>query len=217
MKVTAIIIIAAFGVAAFGVAGCGPSIHEQVAPAKGPTLQLNAEEVAMLALLNDHVLTDTETLDVDCAIRSDTAQEIMDYRNGTDGVPGTWDDNAIDTFDELDAIIGVGRWTIEKLAACATKFGYLPSLPVLDMLRLLNDQGYADLELLDIDCGLHADAARNLIAHRDGPDQEPGTDDDNLYHSLEEVDAVPQMGIWNVNKLMSCAGQLFANAPSETP
>lgn len=194
---------------AFLVAGCEPSIQDQVTPSQGPTLKLNAEEVALLAFLNDHVLTDTETLDVECEIRSDTAQEIMNHRNGEDGVPGTWDDNAIDTLAELDSIFGVGRLTIELLSNCSKSYGYGPSLPELDMLQLLNDQPYADLELLDIDCGLHADAARNLIAHRDGPDGEHGTADDNLFHSLEEVDAVPQMGIWNVNKLMSCPNRLF--------
>ncbi len=202
-------------IASFLVAGCEPTLRDSAAPSQdqdrdqGPTLQLNAEEVALLAFLNDATLTDTETLDVDCEIRSDTAQEIMDHRNGPDGEPNTWDDNAIDTFDELDGIFGVGRLTIERLATCATGFGYLPTAPVLDMLQLVNDQTYADLELLDLDCGLHADAARNLIAHRDGPDQKAGTADDNLFHSLEEVDAVPQMGIWNVNKLMSCPDRLF--------
>jgi len=205
MKVTTLTLTASFL-----VAGCVPTLQDQVEPATGPTLELNAEEVALLAFLNDHELTDVETLDLDCAIRSDTAQEIMDHRDGLDGVPGTWDDNAIDTLAELNDIFGVGRQTLEQLANCATGFGYLPSLPVLDMLRLVNDQAYADLELLDIDCGLHADAARNLIAHRDGPDGEFGTADDDLFHSLEEVDAVPQMGIWNVNKLLSCPDRLFS-------
>lgn len=204
MKVTTLSLIASFL-----VAGCVPSLQDQVAPAQSPTLELNAEEVALLAFLNDRELTDTETLDVDCAIRSDTAQDIIDYRDGPDGVSGTWDDNAIDTLAELDDIFGVGRQTLEQLANCAKAFGYLPSLPVLDMLRLINDQAYADLELLDIDCGLHADAARNLIAHRDGPDGKHGTADDDLFHSLEEVDAVPQMGIWNVNKLLSCPDRLY--------
>jgi hypothetical protein len=208
MKSASFVLITSFLVL---VAGCEPTLPENIATAQdpGPTLRLNAEEVAMLAFLNDRTLTDTETLDVDCELRSDTAQEIMDHRDGADGEAGTADDNAIDTFEELDGIFGVGRLTLDRIANCATSFGYLPTPPELDMLQLLNDQTYADLELLDIDCGLHADAARNLIAHRDGPDGETGTADDNLFHSLAEVDDVPQMGIWNVNKLMSCPTRLF--------
>jgi hypothetical protein len=103
----------------------------------------------------------------------------------------------------------VGRQTIEQLARCADSFGYLPVPPELDMLSLINDQAYTDVQVLDIDCGLHADAARNLIAYRDGPDGVPGTADDNLFHSVEEVDAVPQMGIWNVNQLMMCPDRLY--------
>lgn len=191
------------------IAGCGPQVSDQVQPAKSPSLTLNAGDVALLAFLNDTDLTDTELLDVECAIRSDTAQQIMDHRNGPDGLGGTWDDNAIDTLDELIGIFGVGRQTIEQLADCADGYGFEPSVPELKMLELINDQGYTDLEVLDIDCGLHADAARNLLAHRDGPDGVQGTDDDNLFHSLEEVDAVPQMGIWNVNKLLVCPARLF--------
>lgn len=196
--------------ASFLLAGCGPQVSDQVQPAKSPSLSLTAGEVTLLAFLNDPVLVDTELLDIECAIRSDTAQQILDHRNGSDGLPDTWDDNPIDTLAELDDIFGVGRTTIEQLAVCAAGYGFEPSVPELEMLKLINDQGYTDLELLDIDCGLHADAARNLLIHRDGPDGEQGTADDNLFHSLEEVDAVPQMGIWNVNKLMSCPARLFS-------
>jgi len=201
---------------AFLVAGCAPTFSAEVPQDQGPTLTLNAEEVALLAFLNDHELTDSETLIVDCGIRSDTAQEIMNYRNGLDGEAGTWDDNSVDTLVELDEIFGVSRDTIERLTSCANSFGYQPTLPELNMLQLLNDQAYTDLDLLDIHCGLHADAARNLIAHRDGPDGKPGTADDNLYHSLEEVDAVPQMGIWNVNRLMSCPIRLSDSRPANS-
>ncbi len=197
------------------LAGCGPSMQDQATPAKGPTLKLTVDEVALLAFVNDLELTDAETLDVDCSIRSDTAQLIMEHRNGNDTLAGTWDDNPIDTVAELNGIYGVGRDTLNKLFHCATDFGYGPSMPELDMLQLLNDQGFTGLETLDIDCGLHADAARNLLAHRDGPDGEAGTADDNLFHSLEEVDNVPQMGIWNVNKLMACPDRLSTNVETD--
>ena len=42
--------------------------------------------------------------------------------------------------------------------------------------------------------GVHARAANALVAHRDGPDGVFGTEDDDLFDSLEEVDAVPYVG-----------------------
>src|SRR5688572_21246411 len=40
------------------------------------------------------------------------------------------------------------------------------------------------------DAGVHARAAGNLAKHRDGADGRFGTDDDNLFNSIEEVDGV---------------------------
>ena len=42
--------------------------------------------------------------------------------------------------------------------------------------------------------GLHTRAARNLLAHRDGPDGAPGTADDDLFDDILEVDAVYYVG-----------------------
>ncbi len=44
------------------------------------------------------------------------------------------------------------------------------------------------------DKGVHTRAAENLAAHRDGADGMFGTADDDLFDSLEEVDAVPYVG-----------------------
>ena len=52
---------------------------------------------------------------------------------------------------------------------------------------LLNDGG-TTLELLDDDVGLDKRAATSLIEHRDGPDGVFGTDDDDLYDTVAEID-----------------------------
>ncbi len=57
----------------------------------------------------------------------------------------------------------------------------------------LND-ATTTFSLLDVDVALDRRAAENLIAHRDGADGIFGTSDDNPFDSLEEVDAVPQVG-----------------------
>ncbi|MGE0869860.1 MAG: hypothetical protein AB7P03_14945 [Kofleriaceae bacterium] len=48
----------------------------------------------------------------------------------------------------------------------------------------------ADLEA----AGINSTASKRLIAHRDGADGQAGTADDDLFDSIEEVDAVPYVG-----------------------
>ncbi len=60
-----------------------------------------------------------------------------------------------------------------------------------------------DLDVLDDDVPLDADAARNLIDHRDGPDGNCGTGDDDPFDDLEEVDLVPQVGDATLRSLVA--------------
>jgi hypothetical protein len=61
------------------------------------------------------------------------------------------------------------------------------------VLSLVNDPS-VDFEELDDDARLHKTAARNIIAHRDGADEQPGTSDDDLYDDLDELDAISFVG-----------------------
>jgi len=61
------------------------------------------------------------------------------------------------------------------------------------VLGFLNDAS-TTLSLLDDDVPLHAGAARNIIAHRDGPDGELGTSDDDPFDDVAEVLRVKQVG-----------------------
>ena len=70
------------------------------------------------------------------------------------------------------------------------------------ILELVNT---ADLELLDDDAGLYSTAAKNIIKHRDGADATPGTEDDNLFDTLTELDEVSYVG-------SSAFGQLLGYA-----
>jgi len=71
-------------------------------------------------------------------------------------------------------------------------------------LDLLNDEFTTD-ELLDIDVALDRRAAGNLIAHRDGGDHTWGTSDDDLFNSMEEVDAVRWVGPSAIGKIVDYA------------
>ncbi len=61
------------------------------------------------------------------------------------------------------------------------------------MLAFLNDP-MTDRAMLDHVVGLERRAAEHLIAWREGDDRQPGTQDDRIYLSLEDVDSVPFVG-----------------------
>ncbi|MBL4636151.1 MAG: hypothetical protein JKY56_19985 [Kofleriaceae bacterium] len=61
------------------------------------------------------------------------------------------------------------------------------------VLALVNDLSVGFIEL-DIDARLNARAASNIIAHRNGADQTPGTTDDNRFDDIKELDDVRQVG-----------------------
>lgn len=79
----------------------------------------------MLALLNDQGSTTLERLDVGCAIRSDSAAQLIKHRDGHDRLPYTADDDLFDDVAEVDAVSMVGAWTLDRLAMCAWLFGYM--------------------------------------------------------------------------------------------
>lgn len=82
----------------------------------------------------------------------------------------------------------------------------LTSPEVAGVLALANT---ATLEVLDLDAGLDARAARNIVAHRDGPD--------GLFDDLAELDAVPYVGPVALDKLLAHAYALglVDDAPGE--
>ncbi|MDF1564076.1 MAG: phospholipase D-like domain-containing protein [Deltaproteobacteria bacterium] len=59
-------------------------------------------------------------------------------------------------------------------------------------LSFVNDAGTTDEVLAGL--GVRSRARKNLLAHRDGPDGLPGTEDDDLFDDLAELDAVPYVG-----------------------
>lgn len=61
------------------------------------------------------------------------------------------------------------------------------------VLLLVNDAA-VDVDELDDDARLDARAARNIIAHRDGPDGIAGTDDDDSIDSVPELDDIGYVG-----------------------
>lgn len=81
------------------------------------------------------------------------------------------------------------------------------------ILEFLND-GATTVELLDEQVALDVRAAENLVAHRDGADAVAGTSDDDLFESVEEVDAISYVGPAAIEKLtqfVAAQGWLYAS------
>jgi phosphatidylserine/phosphatidylglycerophosphate/cardiolipin synthase-like enzyme len=72
------------------------------------------------------------------------------------------------------------------------------------VLALVNDPAVDQAEL-DDDAGLHRRAATNIITHRNGPDGQVGTVDDDALGSLRELDDVPYVGRVALARLLDYA------------
>jgi len=79
------------------------------------------------------------------------------------------------------------EWDVSTLASM--KSGLIQDA----VLAVVNDPAVG-FELLDDDVGLDRRAAAGVIAHRDGPDGEFGTADDNLFDEIDELDAIRYVG-----------------------
>ncbi len=72
------------------------------------------------------------------------------------------------------------------------------------VLALLNHPATTKL-VLESDVGITARAARNIVEHRNGADGEAGTDDDDRFDTIEEVDDVPQVGDATLEAILAYA------------
>lgn len=75
------------------------------------------------------------------------------------------------------------------------------------LLAFLNDEE-TGFETLDIAARLDKRSALGLIHHRNGPDGQFGTWDDNRFDSIDEVDAVKWVGAKTILRLLAYAGDL---------
>ncbi len=90
-----------------------------------PVVELGADLIQpLLTFANDQQRTTFERLDLGCGLRKNAAQNIVDHRDGPDGVPDTADDDLFDSSDELDAVSKVGPVTLSQLGSCARPYGY---------------------------------------------------------------------------------------------
>jgi DNA uptake protein ComE-like DNA-binding protein len=169
-------------------------------------------EQKLLDFLNHPTITFV-VLDEDVGLNKNAALNLIAHRNGPDGSFGTADDNLFDDLDEVDDVIYVGPTALAVLLAY-TENWQKPDENA-ELLSFVNDP-QATLTVFDDDVALNSLAAKKIIAHRDGPDGESGTGDDNLFDTVEELDAVPYVGTSALNKLFEFA-PFWAAMPKGPP
>ncbi len=75
----------------------------------------------------------------------------------------------------------------------------------------------ADLETIDEDAAVHRWAAENIVAYRRGPDGQAGTEDDEWFNSLVELDSVRWVGKQTFDRLLAYATEEQQWACGEVP
>lgn len=78
--------------------------------------------------------------------------------------------------------------------------GAYSSCQLAEVLKLVNESTSTTDKLGEI--GLSDDAAKAIVAHRAGPDGQPGTGDDDVFDDLDELDAVDFVGALALGKLV---------------
>lgn len=185
---------------------------------------LSAEERGVLELVNT---ASFETLDSDVGLDVRAATNIVDYRNGDDGVAGTDDDRTFQSFDELDQIPWVGPYAFEQLLTYARDNDYIDgedgevhdiaigSPEEAGVLHVANEAGLVEL---DEKVRLDVRAATNIVDYRTGEDDTPGTDKDNPIESLGELDQISWVGPYAFQQLLDYAintGIIDGGEPAE--
>jgi phosphatidylserine/phosphatidylglycerophosphate/cardiolipin synthase-like enzyme len=100
-------------------------------------------------------------------------------------------------------LLACGADPAATLESDATEVFPAASDEALSIVAMVNDPA-TTAEVLRAG-GVTARAAKNLLAHRDGPDATPRTTDDDPFDALAEVDAVPQVGSATIRKLAELA------------
>jgi len=82
----------------------------------------------------------------------------------------------------------------------AKEDGSFSSCQLAEVIKLVNESTSTTAALSEF--GLSDDAARSIVAHRNGADGDPGTADDDVYDDLDELDAVDFVGELALGKLV---------------
>lgn len=108
-----------------GVCACGPDASGPGGLSQALVVDGTPEAIGLLWFLNDESTT-FEILDDEVPLDRRAAQNLIDHRDGPDGVFGTSDDDPFDTIEEIDQISYVGQTALERLVHYACLDGWVP-------------------------------------------------------------------------------------------
>jgi hypothetical protein len=108
-----------------GLMACGPDTSGPSGLSTALVVDGTPEAIGLLWFLNDESTT-FEILDDEVPLDRRAARNLIDHRDGPDGVFGTSDDDPFDTIEEIDRISYIGQTALERLVHYACLDGWVP-------------------------------------------------------------------------------------------
>jgi hypothetical protein len=177
---------------------------EAVSADAGVKINLRNKYYSYLApalIMLNHPSSGYDFLDFTVGIDGRAAAMIVAHRDGPDGIYGTEDDRYFTEIKQLYQVPYVGPRTVERLQAYAEEWEPKPKNNVL---IFVNDPKLSFTTLTEF-LEIHRLIAFNILSYRDGPDGMPGTADDDLFDTLDELDKVKLVGSNTIRKIKEFA------------
>ncbi len=112
-----VIYIVALSALSYLYAGCDEGVFERSdGLVQNYASELTALERSILEFLN-HPLTTAQVLDVEVGLDKRAAYNLVEHRNGPDGLVDTDDDNLFNSMAEVDGVYWVGQNALDRLAS----------------------------------------------------------------------------------------------------
>lgn len=188
------------------LSGCGGAF----APARDPHVFFRAqtrtscEDDSVVRFVNEPSIDAIYLKEV--GVNGPGADELVQRRNGPDGVAGTADDLRFPSVAAIDAVPWVGESSIEALyrfAARTCDFVVDPEAVCMET-AVTDWLSSADTSVGDITAiGVADRSAMEIVRVRDGLDGLAATSDDQRFLSLGDVEAVPQVGPQTMANLLA--------------
>ncbi|MBM4388119.1 MAG: hypothetical protein FJ088_10305, partial [Deltaproteobacteria bacterium] len=173
----------------------------EIIPDAGYETTSNEKEMKVLKFINSIEAT-YAVLRYDVGLTGKAAANLIEAKDGRDGLLGTADDDPFESLDEIDLVPEIGEKSLEKIIRYAMNWQEGIMDPLLDF----TSDPETTLDILDEDVGLTSTAAKNIIAVKSGKDGIYGTDDDAVFSSRGEIDAIPYVGTWSLQTLEEYIG-----------
>lgn len=109
-----------------GLVACGPDASDPGGLSQALVADGTPEAVGLLRFLNDESTT-FGILDDEVPLDRRAAQNLIDHRDGPDGVCNTSDDDPFDTIEEVDGVAYIGQTALERLVHYACLDGWVPA------------------------------------------------------------------------------------------